>query len=61
MDKISRLSDDLPIKILSLVETKDAVAMSVLSKRWMSLWKLVPRLIFEDYLEEDEMRLKRFT
>ncbi|KAL1195175.1 F-box/FBD/LRR-repeat protein [Cardamine amara subsp. amara] len=54
MDKISQLSDDLLIKILSLVETRDAVAMSSLSKRWKSLWKLVPRLIFEDYSDEDE-------
>lgn len=54
MDKISQLSDDLIIKILSLVETKDAVAMSMLSKRWKSLWTLVPRLIFEDYSDEDK-------
>lgn len=54
IDKISQLSDDLLIKILSLVETKDAVAMSVLSKQWMFLWTLVPRLIFDDYSEEDE-------
>ncbi|XP_010443337.2 PREDICTED: F-box/FBD/LRR-repeat protein At5g56420-like isoform X1 [Camelina sativa] len=54
MDKISQLSNDLLIKILSLVETKDAIAMSILSKRWKSLWTLVPRLIFEDYSDEDE-------
>lgn len=54
MDRISQLSDDLLIKILSLVSTKDAVAMSLLSKRWKSLWTLVPRLIFGDYSDEDE-------
>ncbi|KAL1195176.1 F-box/FBD/LRR-repeat protein [Cardamine amara subsp. amara] len=53
MEKISELSDDLLIKILSLIPTKDAVAMSVISKRWMSLWTLVPRLVFDDYSEED--------
>ncbi|XP_019088662.1 PREDICTED: F-box/FBD/LRR-repeat protein At5g56420-like isoform X2 [Camelina sativa] len=57
MDKISQLSDDLLIKILSLVPTKDAIAMSTLSKRWMSLWTLVPRLVFDvnsDSEDEDE-------
>ncbi|XP_020885476.1 F-box/FBD/LRR-repeat protein At5g56420-like [Arabidopsis lyrata subsp. lyrata] len=28
--------------------------MSMLSKRWKSLWTLVPRLIFEDYSDEDK-------
>ncbi|KAF8047510.1 hypothetical protein N665_2990s0003 [Sinapis alba] len=56
MDKISQLPDDLLIKVLSLVPTKDVVAMRVLSKRWMSLWTLVPRLIFGDYPEEDDDR-----
>ncbi|KAG7534226.1 Leucine-rich repeat 2 [Arabidopsis thaliana x Arabidopsis arenosa] len=54
MDRISQLSDDLLIKIVSLVETRDAVTMSILSKRWKSLWTLVPRLIFGDYPEERE-------
>ncbi|EOA32991.1 hypothetical protein CARUB_v10016321mg [Capsella rubella] len=44
MSSICELSDDLLVKILSLVKTKDAVATSLLSKRWLSLWKLVPRL-----------------
>uniref|UniRef100_M4EHP0 FBD domain-containing protein n=1 Tax=Brassica campestris TaxID=3711 RepID=M4EHP0_BRACM len=30
--------------------------MRVLSKRWISLWTLVPRLIFGDYPEEDDDR-----
>lgn len=44
MSSFCELSDDLLVKILSLVKTKDAVATSLLSKRWVSLWKLVPRL-----------------
>lgn len=43
MSSICELSDDLLVKILSWVNTKDAVATSLLSKRWLSLWKLVPR------------------
>ncbi|KAL1195174.1 F-box/FBD/LRR-repeat protein [Cardamine amara subsp. amara] len=54
MDRISQLPDDLLIKILSLVPTKDVVAMSTLSKRWKSLWTLVPRLIFGYYSDEGE-------
>ncbi|KAL0793751.1 hypothetical protein Bca101_065128 [Brassica carinata] len=53
MDRLSHLPDDLLIKILSFVPTKDSVSMSILSKRWLSLWTLVPRLIFDDYSEED--------
>ncbi|XP_010468125.1 PREDICTED: putative FBD-associated F-box protein At5g56440 [Camelina sativa] len=44
MSSICGLNDDLLVTILSLVKTKDAVATSLLSKRWLSLWKLVPRL-----------------
>jgi len=44
MSSICDLSDDLLMKILSLVSTKDVVATSLLSKRWLSVWKLVPRL-----------------
>ncbi|XP_010418838.1 PREDICTED: putative FBD-associated F-box protein At5g56440 [Camelina sativa] len=47
MSSICGLSDDLLVAILSLVKTKDAVATSLLSKRWLTLWKLVPRL---DYI-----------
>lgn len=50
MSNICELCDDLLVKILSLVKTKDAVATSLLSKRWLSLWKLVPRLEYSTRL-----------
>lgn len=41
---ISELTDDLILKIMSSLLFKQVVATSVLSKRWRSLWKLVPKL-----------------
>ncbi|XP_010515571.1 PREDICTED: F-box/FBD/LRR-repeat protein At3g51530-like [Camelina sativa] len=45
-DRINELPDALLLKIVSSLPTKTVIATSVLSKRWRSLWKLVPRLEF---------------
>ncbi|KAL1195212.1 putative FBD-associated F-box protein [Cardamine amara subsp. amara] len=58
MDRISNLSDDLLLKILSTFPTKDVVATTLLSKRWKFLWTMVHKLDFDDnwecyYLDQD--------
>ncbi|CAF1862801.1 unnamed protein product [Brassica oleracea var. botrytis] len=50
-DRISELPEALLLHILSYVPTKDVIATSVLSKRWRSLWKMVPKLEFEFDME----------
>ncbi|KAG2300968.1 hypothetical protein Bca52824_037440 [Brassica carinata] len=49
MDRISGLSDELLVKILSFLPTKDAVSTSVLSKQWKFLWMWLPKLEYNDY------------
>lgn len=44
VDQISGLSDDLLVKILSYLPTKDAVSTSILSRRWEWLWMWLPKL-----------------
>ncbi|XP_020879881.1 F-box/FBD/LRR-repeat protein At2g04230-like isoform X2 [Arabidopsis lyrata subsp. lyrata] len=46
-DRISDLPEALLLHILSSLPTEKAIATSVLSKRWRSLWKMVPKLKFD--------------
>ncbi|XP_022717729.1 F-box/FBD/LRR-repeat protein At4g26340-like [Durio zibethinus] len=50
LDRISQLPDVLIQHILSFLPTKEAVATSVLSKRWLWVWTSVPILDLEDSL-----------
>ncbi|XP_023643364.1 putative FBD-associated F-box protein At1g05080 [Capsella rubella] len=52
-DMISELPDDLLVRILSLVPIKYAVATMFLSKRWLSVWTMIPTLEYQDYDIED--------
>ncbi|MCL7032927.1 hypothetical protein MKW94_022988 [Papaver nudicaule] len=47
VDQINTLPDDVLLRILSLVPTEQAVTTSFLSKRWKSLWTLLPALDFD--------------
>ncbi|KAI3923968.1 hypothetical protein MKW92_019750 [Papaver armeniacum] len=46
MDRISNFPDDLLVRILPLVPTKQVVTTSYMSQRWKSLWTLLPELDF---------------
>lgn len=46
-DRISGLPEVLILQILCLLSTKDAIATSVLSKQWQSLWKMMHKLKFD--------------
>ncbi|XP_056856442.1 FBD-associated F-box protein At5g56380 [Raphanus sativus] len=48
MDSISHLPEEIIVKILTFLRTKDVMRTMVLSKRWKSLWILVPRLEFDE-------------
>ncbi|KAJ4902977.1 FBD-associated F-box protein [Raphanus sativus] len=60
MDRISGLSDELLVKILTFVPTKVAVSTSVLSKRWEFIWTWVPKLEFVDNKYESRLAIKEF-
>ncbi|XP_010451081.1 PREDICTED: FBD-associated F-box protein At5g56380-like [Camelina sativa] len=48
MDIISHLPDDVLLKILACLRTKDVMRTMLLSKRFKSLWMYVPKLEYDD-------------
>ncbi|CAH2046497.1 unnamed protein product, partial [Thlaspi arvense] len=55
-DRISKLPEDLLVSILSHVPTKTAVDTMFLSKRWLSIWSMVPTLEYKDKEDEGESK-----
>ncbi|XP_030469708.1 F-box/LRR-repeat protein 13-like [Syzygium oleosum] len=54
---LCNLPDEILLRVLDFLSTRDAVRMSVLSKRWKHLSKSIPSLIFD---EEDFFEKSRF-
>ncbi|KAI3951811.1 hypothetical protein MKW92_009209, partial [Papaver armeniacum] len=49
VDRISNLPGSILHHILSFVDTRNAARTSVLSKRWMHIWRSIPILKFQNY------------
>jgi len=60
VDRIGILPDEILIHILSFVPTKQAFTTSILSKRWIHLWRYVPILDFTEANLEDRDSVLRF-
>ncbi|XP_071703978.1 F-box protein At5g03100-like [Rutidosis leptorrhynchoides] len=61
-DRLSSLSDDLVIKILSYNnDTKQAVRTSILSSRWKTIWKSIPLFdLSSDYFTSRPHEVTRY-
>jgi hypothetical protein len=61
VDKISSLPDAILSGILSLIPTKEAVATSILSKRWIHLWKSVDNINLSEVKVNDAVSSYKFN
>ncbi|VFQ87358.1 unnamed protein product [Cuscuta campestris] len=61
-DRISTFLDDILLMILSLLTFKEAVATSILSRRWRYLWASLPILDFrfEYVLQHEDIHYRNF-
>ncbi|KAG7572372.1 FBD domain [Arabidopsis suecica] len=61
MDEFGNLPEEVICHILSFLTTKEAALTSVLSKRWLNLWKLVPNIDIDDsvFLYPEEGKRER--
>ncbi|XP_074313916.1 putative F-box/LRR-repeat protein At4g15060 [Silene latifolia] len=59
-DKISQLSDDILLKVLSTLDLKNAVKTSILAKRWKYLWTWLPVLDFDYKILSDNFKPQRY-
>jgi hypothetical protein len=61
VDRISFLPDTILCHILSFIPTKQAVATSILSSKWKSLWLSVLTLDFEDKTFKNYISFQNFV
>ncbi|XP_055833619.1 FBD-associated F-box protein At2g26860-like isoform X2 [Solanum dulcamara] len=57
-DRISQLPDEVLVYILSFLTVKEAANTSVLSRRWLSLWRYIQRLDFDASKPLDKVALQ---
>ncbi|ESQ47064.1 hypothetical protein EUTSA_v10027772mg [Eutrema salsugineum] len=60
MSRISELSDELLITILSFLPTKVSVSTSILSKQWKFLWMWLPNLEYSSSYHRESAALGEF-
>ncbi|KAF5199125.1 F-box/LRR-repeat protein [Thalictrum thalictroides] len=59
-DRITSLPNAILHEILSYLDMKQVVQMSILSKGWKNLWKSLPIVNFDDQLWEDKIKFRNF-
>ncbi|XP_054782507.1 F-box/FBD/LRR-repeat protein At4g26340-like isoform X1 [Prosopis cineraria] len=60
-DEISKLSDELLEHILSFLPTKQAIAASLVCKRWKTLWRSLSTLHLDDSIYQNYISFVKFV